>query len=206
MPIRSGYLAATKLGCCKAKVSWERLCRDRRWGSSPFNSRQHNHHGRDNEQSDNNHPLNRSIVLIWIPTGHELDPIRKYWSDERQQTGYCGQANFNPEQTPKTPSHMKTSLAVSRAGSRWPACLALNNPLHRHRYRHRRNTDNLAGSNDACRNSSCESSQSSLPQSSLQQESQIVYANSSMTLTGVTGSSHSITNSLQRGHFSLARY
>jgi hypothetical protein len=104
---RSGYLAAAKLDCCRAEASRERLCRGRRRGSSPFNGRQRDHHDCDNEQSNNNHPLNRSIVLIWIPTGHELDPIRKYWSDERQQTGYCCQANFNPEQTSKMPSHMK---------------------------------------------------------------------------------------------------
>jgi hypothetical protein len=96
-----------------------RLCH--RWRSPPFNSRQHGHHDGDNEQSDHNHPLHRAVVLIWIPTLQELDPVRKYWSNKRQQTSNRGQANFYPEQAPKIPSHLnpsKTSTAPALDGRR----------------------------------------------------------------------------------------
>jgi hypothetical protein len=56
------------------------LCRCRSWRSPPFHGGQREHHYGDKEQSDHNQPLYRSIVLIRIPPGHKLDPVREYWS------------------------------------------------------------------------------------------------------------------------------
>jgi hypothetical protein len=59
----------------------ELLCQYSGWCSPPFNSRQRYHYDGDNEQADHNHPLHRSVMLIWIPTRQELNPVRKNWSN-----------------------------------------------------------------------------------------------------------------------------
>ena len=80
-PIRTAWQAAPTLDYFGILSVWERLCRCRGWVPPPFNSRRRDHHDGDNERSDDDQPLDRSIVLIWIPTRHELDPVRKYWRD-----------------------------------------------------------------------------------------------------------------------------
>jgi hypothetical protein len=59
----------------------ELLSRYSRWRSPPLNSRQRNQCDGDSEQADHNHPFNRSVMLVRIPPRHELNPVRKNWSD-----------------------------------------------------------------------------------------------------------------------------
>ena len=65
------------------------------------------------------------IMLIRIPTRHELDPVRKYWGDYGQQTRSRGQADLDPKQTPKIASHLKLPDDVgapARHRQVWVAC------------------------------------------------------------------------------------
>jgi hypothetical protein len=55
--------------------------------SPPFDSGARDQRYCDHAQTDHNYAFHRSIVLVRIPTGHELDPIWKHRSDKREQTG-----------------------------------------------------------------------------------------------------------------------
>jgi hypothetical protein len=72
------------------------LRRFRRRCSPPFDGGEREDRYRKNAQSDDDHPLDRTVMLIGIPAGDRLDPVREEWRDEPQQTGERGQDDFGP--------------------------------------------------------------------------------------------------------------
>jgi hypothetical protein len=47
-------------------------------------------------------PLYRTVMLVWIPPGYYLDPVREDWSNQRQDTRKRGKYDFNQEPAAKT--------------------------------------------------------------------------------------------------------
>ncbi|HTI82380.1 MAG TPA: hypothetical protein VL614_18165 [Acetobacteraceae bacterium] len=94
--------------------AWQSRCR--KWAPSPFNSGGCGQCDGNDEQSDDDQALDRPIVLIWIPAGHQFDPVRKYRRDERQQPTDRRQAGFNPEQAPNVASHVNPPWDADCAG------------------------------------------------------------------------------------------
>jgi hypothetical protein len=61
-------------------------------------------HGYDGE-TNHDHRLDRTVVLIRIPSRDQLNPIGEEWSDERQYTCQQSQGSFDPEPKSKCFCH-----------------------------------------------------------------------------------------------------